>query len=124
MLHNLGSKGQRSMSRWNNVLESSLHQHSAQCCVSSWTFRLFSNFHPLIAYHSSRVIQRAKYNLLCVYLMSVHLIFCCRVCRRCIQKMDHHCPWVNNCIGENNQKYFILFTVSRLRFLLLSYRTA
>ncbi|CAF1161710.1 unnamed protein product [Rotaria sordida] len=33
----------------------------------------------------------------------------CRICKRCVRRLDHHCPWINNCVGEFNQKYFILF---------------
>eukprot|EP00397_Hematodinium_sp_SG-2012_P064382 GEMP01090959.1.p1 GENE.GEMP01090959.1~~GEMP01090959.1.p1 ORF type:complete len:197 (+),score=21.77 GEMP01090959.1:219-809(+) len=32
----------------------------------------------------------------------------CRMCKRCVLVMDHHCPWVYNCIGHYNHKYFFL----------------
>ena len=33
----------------------------------------------------------------------------CARCRGCIMNLDHHCPWVFNCIGQFNQKFFIQF---------------
>lgn len=32
-----------------------------------------------------------------------------RVLLRCIMKMDHHCPWINNCCGHQNHASFTLF---------------
>ncbi|XP_049519851.1 palmitoyltransferase ZDHHC20-like [Dermacentor silvarum] len=32
----------------------------------------------------------------------------CSVCRRCVLKMDHHCPWFNNCVCFSTYKAFLL----------------
>ena len=33
----------------------------------------------------------------------------CSMCDMCVEKFDHHCIWVNQCIGLKNYKYFISF---------------
>ena len=35
----------------------------------------------------------------------------CRVCNLCFLRMDHHCPWVYDCIGFGNHKYFVLLLI-------------
>lgn len=33
----------------------------------------------------------------------------CSICKTCVIKYDHHCPWLNQCVGLHNERYFLLF---------------
>ncbi|CAK0795190.1 unnamed protein product [Prorocentrum cordatum] len=43
----------------------------------------------------------------CRTLRSYH----CKECGRCVERLDHHCPWIDNCVGLGNQRLFYAFLV-------------
>ena len=38
----------------------------------------------------------------------------CLDCGKCVHTFDHHCIWLNNCIGEKNKFHFLLYLMVQL----------
>ncbi|TVU16533.1 hypothetical protein EJB05_40103, partial [Eragrostis curvula] len=36
----------------------------------------------------------------------------CRSCKMCVMDMDHHCPFIGNCVGAANHRAFVIFLIS------------
>lgn len=47
----------------------------------------------------------------------------CRACGTCILKYDHHCPWIGQCVGAHNQKYFVNFLQWAMLFCIWTFGT-
>ncbi|KAL2653241.1 hypothetical protein R1flu_021369 [Riccia fluitans] len=64
------------------------------------------------------------------YISAEELLFCslceaeifkqskhCRACDKCVDGFDHHCRWLNNCIGKKNYKTFVAVMIASLLML-------
>ena len=40
----------------------------------------------------------------------------CGVCGACVHRFDHHCIWINQCVGYGNHRYFLLFLATNAAF--------
>ena len=36
----------------------------------------------------------------------------CPICKTCMERQDHHCIWINNCVGLHNYHYFVALLVT------------
>lgn len=45
----------------------------------------------------------SKYCKTCLHPKAARMHHC-HVCKKCVSRMDHHCPWIGGCVGFANYR--------------------
>lgn len=56
------------------------------------------------------MLKNLLYNFQIQYIISILILYF--LGGRCVMKMDHHCPWINTCVGHFNHGHFTAFLAS------------
>ncbi|KAI4971767.1 hypothetical protein ZWY2020_002681 [Hordeum vulgare] len=94
----------RVMNRW--VRRSYLEQWNSSVQLDPMLPFAFTSLEDIVSPHATDD-QDISFCPICdceVKLRSKH----CKTCDRCVDGFDHHCRWLNNCIGRRNYAAFIL----------------
>ncbi len=66
------------------------------------------NLLDLLQLGNDRNIDLENFCFYCKVIKS-QKTFHCMICTKCVDKFDHHCIYINNCLGYRNHKYFLMF---------------
>ncbi|XP_076622405.1 uncharacterized protein LOC143342426 [Colletes latitarsis] len=61
----------------------------------------------------SRVIENGRCHL-CNITTDSKRTKHCSICNKCVSRFDHHCKWLNNCIGGRNYLAFLVCLISAI----------
>ncbi|XP_047053222.1 protein S-acyltransferase 18-like [Lolium rigidum] len=110
----------RVMNRW--VRRSYLEQWNSSVQLDPMLPFAFTKLDDIVSPHATED-QDISFCPICdceVKLRSKH----CKTCDRCVDGFDHHCRWLNNCIGRRNYAAFIMLMFFVLLMLVIEGGTA